>query len=170
MKIIKFSLLSILFLGCVQHVSLYTEGVTKELITISVPDTHAPLEITNNPQGSEIILGIKLNRSLDKFEKSLDSIKKVRYALHVIKLIDGIHYYDIPRSCFTLSDSVDATVLYIKHPFIISTKPSHFWKTTSFRRGSITFYYQCTYIDENYKIYEGLVSNKLVVPAVFYSN
>lgn len=170
MKITKISLLLILLIGCVQHVSFYPEGVTKELITISVPDIRVPLEITNNPQGSEIILGIKLNRSLDKFERSLDSIKKVRYSLHVTKVVDGIHYYDIPRSCFTLSDSADATVLYIKHPFIISTKPGHSWKTTSFRRGFITFYYQCTYIDRNHKKYEGLVSNKLVVPAVFYSN
>lgn len=85
MKITKISLLLILLIGCVQQVSFYPEGVTKELITISVPDIRMPLEITENSQGSEIILGIKVNRSLENFEKSLDSKKsEVRFTRYKI--------------------------------------------------------------------------------------
>ena len=167
MKIIKISLLSILLWSCAQQVNLYPEGVKKELITISAPDECVPLQITKNPDGTKIVLLIEFNRSLAEFEELLNS-KKIRYALHVTKVIEGAHYVDIPRSIFTLTDSVNATILYLKQPFIMSSKPNRGWAIKPIQRGSVIFHYQCTYTDVNNKIYEGFISNKLVVPAKFY--
>ncbi len=170
MKIIKISLLSILLWSCAQQVNLYPEGVTKELFTISVPDERVPLElptIASNQYGIEIILLIKFNRSLDEFEKRLNP-KKIRYALHITKVVEGVHFHDIPISIFNLTDSVNTTILYVQQPYIISNKPNQNWAIKPIREGSIIFYYQCTYTDVNNKRYEGVVSNKLVVPARFY--
>ena len=169
MKIIKISLLSILLWSCAQQVSLYPEGITKELITISIPDTNMPLQIFRNPEGAEILLRFNLNRSLDEFENRLNSKKKIKYALHIIKTIEGKRYVDAPRNIFTLNDSIGSTTVFLNQPFNFAQgKRIPKWDAGAISTGFITFYYKCAYTDVNNKIHEGIVSNILEVPAVFH--
>ena len=169
MKIVKYLLLVMFFIGCAKQVNLYPEGITKELITIDIPSANIPLEISKGSQGARIILNAKFNRLIDEFEQHLNP-KKIRYALHVSKLVEGVRYDDTPRNIVEITNSLNATVLHITHPYIASTKPNRKWNTKIIRRGSVSFYYQCTYTDQNDKMYTGPISNKLVVPALFKSN
>ncbi len=170
MKIIKISLLSILLWSCAQQVSLYPEGITKELITISIPDTNMPLQILRNPEGAEILLRFNLNRSLDEFENRLNSKKKIKYALHIIKTIEGKRYYNAPRNIFTLTDSIGSTTVFLNQPFNLPQGWRIQKSNTRAIMGFITFYYKCAYTDVNNKKHEEIVTNKLVVPAVYSIN
>ncbi len=155
--------------SCAQQVSLYPEGITKELITISIPDTNMPLQILRNPEGAEILLRFNLNRSLDEFENRLNSKKKIKYALHIIKTTEGNRYYDERRNIFTLADSTGSTTVFLNQPFNLARgkRIRNWWDVRRISKGFITFYYKCAYTDVNNKIHEEIVSNILEVPAIF---
>lgn len=162
LRVIIISILYLLNCAPKPMENLYDLGVTGPLITLSYKGS-PKVEVTRSCKSIEI--NYKVNRPIEYFINRLQprgKIKCVMNIANILRVLDGWH--DSPalgEATFNIYSLDETGVL---NPKLCHSKSD--FKSPA--EGTVSYYINAVYIDQNGNKHKGLISNYLTIPAYFY--
>jgi hypothetical protein len=166
LKVIKVLTVNVLFFSiifmyfCASWESLYREGVTEPLITLSLPsEQETPIEVTQS--GTEVMISYKVNRSIEDFKNHLNPAGKIECRLSFGCNIGGLH--DFPWGPAMRFD-----IDQLEETGILRPRVYHGVKNLNQSvKGYVFLGMSASYTDMKGKKHKGSISNSIEIPANF---